>query len=95
MTEFTITDYIVLVVYIIGVAALGASFGRKQHDTKDYSLGGRSIPWWAIGLSVMATQASAITHLHRRAGLGLPGRAGTDERVPERPAGHGLSLIHI
>ena len=67
MTAFTTIDYIVLVVYILAVAALGASFGRKQHDTKDYFLGGRSIPWWAIGLSVMATQASAITF------IGAPG----------------------
>ena len=67
MAEFTTIDYVVLVVYILGIAALGASFGRKQHDTKDYFLGGRSIPWWAIGLSVMATQASAITF------IGAPG----------------------
>ena len=67
MSEFTTIDYIVLVVYILGIAGLGASFGRKQHDTKDYFLGGRSIPWWAIGLSVMATQASAITF------IGAPG----------------------
>lgn len=67
MTTFTLIDTIVLVVYILGVAALGASFGRNQHSTEDYFLGGRSIPWWAIGLSVMATQASAVTF------IGAPG----------------------
>ncbi|KMM36925.1 sodium:solute symporter [Guptibacillus hwajinpoensis] len=67
MSQFTMLDYIVLVVYILGIAWFGARFGKKQNTTKDYFLGGRSIPWWAIGLSVMATQASAITF------IGAPG----------------------
>ncbi|WP_031545645.1 sodium:solute symporter [Salinicoccus luteus] len=67
MSSFTLIDYIIFVVYILGTALIGASFGRKQKSTKDYFLGGRSIPWWAIGLSVMATQASAITF------IGAPG----------------------
>ena len=67
MSSFTMIDYIIFIVYIVGTALIGASFGRKQNTTKDYFLGGRSIPWWAIGLSVMATQASAITF------IGAPG----------------------
>ncbi|MFG6120048.1 sodium:solute symporter [Thalassobacillus sp. B23F22_16] len=67
MSNFTMLDYIVLVVYILGIAWMGAAFGKKQKSTKDYFLGGRNIPWWAIGLSVMATQASAITF------IGAPG----------------------
>ncbi|QST01031.1 sodium:solute symporter [Pontibacillus sp. ALD_SL1] len=67
MSSFTLIDYIIFVVYILGTALVGAAFGKKQQSTKDYFLGGRSIPWWAIGLSVMATQASAITF------IGAPG----------------------
>ncbi|MFC3419029.1 sodium:solute symporter [Salinicoccus hispanicus] len=67
MENFTILDYSIFIVYILGTALIGASFGRKQKSTEDYFLGGRSIPWWAIGLSVMATQASAITF------IGAPG----------------------
>ncbi|QMT18887.1 sodium:solute symporter [Planococcus maritimus] len=67
MNNFSTIDFVVLIVYIIGIAIFGAFFGKNQKTTKDYFLGGRSIPWWAIGLSVMATQASAITF------IGAPG----------------------
>ncbi|OIJ17206.1 sodium:solute symporter [Anaerobacillus alkalilacustris] len=67
MGNFTIIDFIVLIVYVLGIALFGAYFGKNQKSTKDYFLGGRSIPWWAVGLSVMATQASAITF------IGAPG----------------------
>ncbi|WP_026571822.1 sodium:solute symporter [Sediminibacillus terrae] len=67
MNNFTTIDFIVLIVYVLGIAFFGAFFGKNQKSTKDYFLGGRSIPWWAIGLSVMATQASAITF------IGAPG----------------------
>ena len=39
----------------------GLRRAKKDHTTDDYFLAGRSVPWWAVGLSVMATQASAIT----------------------------------
>jgi SSS family transporter len=67
MSSFTTIDFIVLIVYVVGIAIFGAFFGKNQKTTKDYFLGGRNIPWWAIGLSVMATQASAITF------IGAPG----------------------
>ncbi|MCG1023212.1 sodium:solute symporter [Sutcliffiella horikoshii] len=67
MNGFTTIDFIVLIIYVIGIAAFGAFFGKNQKTTKDYFLGGRNIPWWAVGLSVMATQASAITF------IGAPG----------------------
>nr|WP_286009634.1 sodium:solute symporter [Salinicola sp. S1-1-2] len=51
----------------MGIAWVGARFGKDQESTQDYFLGGRKIPGWAIGLSVMATQASAITF------IGAPG----------------------
>lgn len=67
MASFAFVDYVVMVLYVAGIAWLGASFGKGQDSTEDYFLGGRSVPWWAIGLSVMATQASAITF------IGAPG----------------------
>jgi Na+/proline symporter len=67
MSSFTTIDFIVLIVYVAGIAIFGAFFGKDQKSTKDYFLGGRNIPWWAVGLSVMATQASAITF------IGAPG----------------------
>ncbi|MHC5064907.1 MAG: sodium:solute symporter family protein [Planctomycetota bacterium] len=47
--------------FLLYVVADGVRRGRKQKDLDGYYAGGRSIPWWAAGLSVMATQASAIT----------------------------------
>ncbi|MCG7601570.1 sodium:solute symporter [Halomonas sp. McH1-25] len=67
MSEFTWLDSVVLVVYIVAIAFIGARVGRGQASTQDYFLGGRKVPGWAIGLSVMATQASAITF------IGAPG----------------------
>ncbi|WP_251976270.1 sodium:solute symporter [Salinicola avicenniae] len=67
MGAFTWLDTVVLIVYVLGIAWVGARFGKDQESTQDYFLGGRKIPGWAIGLSVMATQASAITF------IGAPG----------------------
>jgi SSS family transporter len=54
-------DWIVLVGYVAGIVAFGVWTGRKTHDVGDFFLAGRQMPWWAAGLSVMATQISAIT----------------------------------
>jgi SSS family transporter len=62
-SAFTPLDYAVLVAYIAGVTAFGALLGRRQHGARDYFLGGRSIPWWAICFSVVATETSALTFI--------------------------------
>jgi solute:Na+ symporter, SSS family len=54
-------DYAVLAGYVVVVLAIGVWSGRGQHTTKDYFLGGRSMPWWAAGLSIIATETSALT----------------------------------
>src|SRR5690606_20597510 len=41
----------------------GALLGRQQHGARDYFLGGRAIPWWAICFSVVATETSALTFI--------------------------------
>ncbi|HEX6323389.1 MAG TPA: sodium:solute symporter, partial [Vicinamibacterales bacterium] len=56
-------DYAVLVAYIAGVTAFGALLGRRQRGARDYFLGGRAIPWWAICFSVVATETSALTFI--------------------------------
>ena len=40
---------------------LGVSFGKDQRNTRDYFLGNKSISWWGIGLSIVATETSALT----------------------------------
>ncbi len=56
-------DLVVLVVSILGIAIYGVWSTRQKRDLKAYLKGSGQTPWFAIGLSVMATQASAITFL--------------------------------
>ncbi len=54
-------DWLVVVLYFAFIIGVGLRTGRGNRSIEDYFLAKRSMPWWAIGLSVMATQASAIT----------------------------------
>ena len=56
-------DWIVLGGTIAFIVIYGASKTRKNSNVTDYLKGGNDSNWWTIGLSVMATQASAITFL--------------------------------
>lgn len=56
-------DGTVLVLYLAALVGLGAWFSRREAGTADYFLAGRRIPWWAAGISLYATQLSAITYL--------------------------------
>jgi solute:Na+ symporter, SSS family len=60
---FTALDAIVLIAYLIGTTALGVWLGRTQKDARDYFVAGKTIPWWAILFSVVATETSAITFI--------------------------------
>lgn len=54
-------DWSIVSVYLAYVIWHGLKIGRGAIDTEGFFLAGRSLPWWAVGLSVMATQMSAIT----------------------------------
>lgn len=54
-------DWVVLAVYLVGIVAFGMWTGRGSKGMDEFFLAGRTMRWWAIGLSVMATQISAIT----------------------------------
>jgi Na+/proline symporter len=56
-------DWIIFILYLGGTIAIGLWNSREGKDIDSYYLGNRSLPWWAVGLSVMATQASAITFI--------------------------------
>lgn len=62
-TNFTALDFIVLLVYLVGTTLLGVWLGRDQKDAKDYFVAGKTIPWWAILFSVVATETSALTFI--------------------------------
>lgn len=56
-------DFAVLVLYMAGVTAWGAWLGRANRGGADYFLGSRNLPWWAVMLSVVATETSTLTFL--------------------------------
>ncbi|WAE76038.1 sodium:solute symporter [Streptomonospora nanhaiensis] len=54
-------DLAVIVVYLLCSAWLGLRLSGRQRNTRDYFIGGRNLPWWAVCLSVVATETSALT----------------------------------
>src|SRR2546429_2330778 len=69
MNHFNAADWLVIVAYLLGIIGLGVRFGKDQHNTRDYFLGSKNIPWWGIGLSIVAAETSALTI------IGVPGIA--------------------
>lgn len=61
--EFSFIDYIVIVLYLAGVAFIGIKIAGRQTSTSDYFLGSRDIPWWAVLFSVVATETSTLTFI--------------------------------
>ncbi len=63
-------DYTIVIVYLLGFLAMGYFF-KDNKDSKDYFLGGRSLGWFPLSLSTMATQLSAISFISAPAFVGL------------------------
>jgi solute:Na+ symporter, SSS family len=58
---FSAGDWCIISLYLLGIIALGVWFGKDQHNTRDYFLGSRNLPWWGIGFSIVAAETSAMT----------------------------------
>ena len=56
-------DLAILLVYLLGVVALGVWIGRGTRSFSDYIVGGRDRPWWLILFSIVATETSTVTFL--------------------------------
>src|ERR1700733_6338583 len=54
-------DCAILVLYLVGITLFGARFRRGQENLRDYFLGSRTAPWWAIMCSIVATETSTLT----------------------------------
>jgi Na+/proline symporter len=65
-------DWIVLVASLVFIVLYGVWKGRGSQDIEGYLLANKTMPWYSVGLSIMATQASAITF------LSAPGQAYAD-----------------
>ncbi len=56
-------DWVVLIVSLVAIIGYGLYRARGSNTVESYLLAGRTMHWWVIGLSIMATQASAITFI--------------------------------
>ena len=56
-------DWVVMFAWLISLVSYGLYRGRGSNTVNKYLLAGRTMPWYAMGLSIMATQASAITFI--------------------------------
>jgi Na+/proline symporter len=56
-------DYVIIVVFLIGSALFGMLIGGKQKTVKDYFLGSKEIPWWAVCFSIVAAETSTLTFI--------------------------------
>ena len=65
-------NWAIVVVYLVYVVIDGIRLSKGTKGIEGYFLANRSLPWWAVGLSVMATQLSAVTM------IGTTGQGATD-----------------
>src|SRR5919112_2439764 len=56
-------DLVIIFGYLLGITLFVVWFSRKQRTTRDYFVGDRSVPWWAIAASIVATETSTITFI--------------------------------
>jgi len=61
--NFGLIDWLIVVLYLLGVLIFGIISGGKQRNTLDYFLGARQVPWLAVCFAVVATETSALTFL--------------------------------
>jgi solute:Na+ symporter, SSS family len=65
----TWVDYAVIAGYLLAITAFGSWFARFQKTTRDYFLNDRSVPWWAICFTIVATETSTLSF------IGVPAQA--------------------
>jgi SSS family transporter len=61
-------DYAVIAAYLLAITAFGSWFARFQKTTRDYFLTDRSVPWWAICFTIVATETSTLSFIGVPAG---------------------------
>ena len=60
-------DYLVVFTYMAGMVGIGVYLAKTQRTTEEFFVGDRRMPWWAVGMSMIATLMSTLTY------LGAPG----------------------
>jgi SSS family solute:Na+ symporter len=67
--HISLIDFAILILYLAGITLFGVRLRRGQQNLRDYFLGGRTSPWWALACSIVATETSTLTI------IGTPGIA--------------------
>lgn len=62
-SSFTALDWSVVVAILVGTTVLGERLAGRQRSVRDFFLGGRSLPWFAVAASIVATEISAVTYI--------------------------------
>ena len=75
-------DVLVIAAYIAGLVGIGLRFSLRQNTTDEYFVGGRSIPGWATGLSLLATIITSVTF------IAYPGAAYADRKSTRLNSSH-------
>ncbi len=56
-------DFVVIIGYLAGITLLGMWVGRRQRDSNDYFIADRDMQWWAVMVSIVASETSALTFI--------------------------------
>ncbi|HEX2438677.1 MAG TPA: sodium:solute symporter [Methylomirabilota bacterium] len=89
MSPGLLLDAAIVLVYFVGIAAVGLYMGRRERSLSDFALGGRRVPWWAVMASIIAAETSAATF------LGVPGEGYTNRSFAYVQLVFGLILGRI
>ncbi|HKP12329.1 MAG TPA: sodium:solute symporter, partial [Blastocatellia bacterium] len=84
---FSAIDYIVLLLYLVGITVFGMRFRRSQRTVKDYFIGSKNTSWVVISLSIVATETSTLTL------IGVPALAYSAQARPEM--GGSLTYLQV
>ena len=60
---FTTLDYVIVLVYLVGIAVFGILRGGKQRSAQEYFLGRERIPWWIVCFAIVAAETSTLTFI--------------------------------
>jgi len=92
MVGLAALDWGVMAAYGAVVIAIGVRANLKQKDAEDYFLGGRRMPWWVIGISLVATSFSSVSLI---AGTGFGFREGKGLRWLQLQIGDLVGLVVV
>ena len=56
-------DFIIIFVFLVGIALIGSLTGGKQKTVTDYFLGSREVKWWAVCFAIIAAETSTLTFI--------------------------------